>query len=115
MTVQSRKRSSSKVTADRVNWSLTDLIDIEILLEEDVKADRDHPGCLRDRDRKIRNEFAKRSGNGKLENRRRLFYFWLDERRRDRFSCKPSPGEQISSVIYWTRAALLLAGILTSA
>jgi Protein of unknown function (DUF2868) len=114
MTIQSRKRCSSEVTAGRVDWSLTDLVDIEILLEEDVKADRDHPGCLRDRDRRIYNEFAKRSGNGKFENRRRLFYFWLDQRRRDRFLGKPSPGEEIFSVIFWTRTALLLAGILAA-
>src|SRR5260370_41743567 len=87
-------------------WTLADLVDVEIFVGEDADLEHARPGCHRERDRGIHNQFARRVADQALETRRRLFRFWLEVRRRDRFRGQPSPGEEIVSIVFWIRVAL---------
>ncbi len=92
-------------------WTLSDLIDLEVLVREDAEAERTQPEALVLRDRALR----QRIGDGVLFSprspRRNILRQWLGLRRRDRYQDHPSPGEEVVSVLRWLRVALALLGL----
>lgn len=101
-------------TVGSSDWTLADLIDLEILIQEDAEVERDKIEGLRQRDRGIYKQFPRSADAGVLKNRRGLFHFWLDVRLRERFRSKLSLGAEILSLINWSRVVLLLAGLLVA-
>jgi hypothetical protein len=87
---------------DRVNWSLADLIDLEILLAEDERLveDSGREG-LEERDRRLATRILGRAGTEtpepRAEDRRRWFHEWLRLRREQRWhGAEFTPGSAIA-------------------
>ena len=93
------------------DWTLADVIDFEVLVQEDAEAEHEASESLRQRDRGICKQFPT-VADGK--NRRSLFHFWLEVRRRDRFRGKLALGEEVLSFVNWCRIGLMIMGLLVA-
>src|SRR5437762_2012523 len=102
-------------TAPRMEWSMADIVDFEVFLDEDEKLRRDveSEASLEERDRAIYLERIQSLDRWRTEprsdspgRRRFIFHAWLDARReRAAFT----PGEWFESA--QAQAALILTGL----
>ncbi|HWB59103.1 MAG TPA: DUF2868 domain-containing protein [Chthoniobacteraceae bacterium] len=94
-------------------WTMGDLVDMEFLVHEDALSAPDGQEALRRRDREIYQEYQ--AGKNQSPDRRGLFRFWLEKRRKERFQGRASFGEEIGSYIFLAAFLLFLTGLLLAA
>jgi hypothetical protein len=102
---------NSSFPGTKGEWSLADLIDLEVLVREDAETERAQPDLLVARDAVLRRQIAGDTGISPASRRRGVLRKWLAVRRRERFQDHPSPGEEVVSVMRWLSFGLALAGL----